>query len=84
MMPGLRRLGDPRPALVRAARCGRPVALGSTPVEAVSEEWLVEDCWWTDAPLRRRYFELVLANGRNVVVFCDLEAGEGRWYEQRG
>jgi hypothetical protein len=59
------------------------VAFDRTRVEAVSEEWVVEDRWWTDAPLRRRYFELVLADGRNVVVFRDL-AGEGRWYEQRG
>jgi hypothetical protein len=83
MTPGLRRLGDPRPVPVRAGGGGRPLALGRTRVEAINEEWFVEDRWWTGAPLRRRYFELVLADGRNVVVFCDL-AGEGRWYEQRG
>ena len=38
-------------------------------VEAVREEWLVEDRWWTPRPLRRHYFELVLADGRDVVVF---------------
>jgi hypothetical protein len=80
--PGLRRLGDPRPVTARAGPDGAPVALGRARVDAVSEEWVVEDRWWTEAPLRRRYFELVLADGRNVVVFCDLE-GEGRWYEQR-
>jgi hypothetical protein len=80
--PGLRRLGDPRPAPVRTGRDGRPAALGRTRVAGVSEEWVVEDRWWTDAPLRRRYFELVLGDGRNVVVFREL--GEGRWYEQRG
>ena len=84
MTPGLRRLGDPRPAAVGAGPQGVPVAVGRTRVEAVSEEWVVEDRWWTDAPLRRRYFELVLADGRNVVVFRDLGAGERRWYEQRG
>jgi hypothetical protein len=51
-------------------------------VEAVSEEWVVEDRWWTGAPLRRRYFELILADGRNAVVFRDMR--EGRWYLQRG
>ena len=84
MTPGLRRLGDPRPAPVGADPKGVPVSLGRTRVETVSEEWVVEDRWWTDAPLRRRYFELVLADGRNVVVFRDLGTGEGRWYEQRG
>jgi hypothetical protein len=82
MTPGLRRIGDPRPVPVRAGSGGRPVVLGLTRIEAVSEEWVVEDRWWTDAPLRRRYFELVLADGRNVVVFRELGA-EGRWFEQR-
>ena len=83
MTPGLRRLGDPRPVAVRAGPGGVPAALDRAPVEAVMEEWVVEDRWWTGASLRRRYFELVLADGRDVVVFCDL-AGEGRWFEQRG
>jgi hypothetical protein len=50
-------------------------------IEAISEEWVVEDRWWTGEPLRRRYFELVLVDGRNAVVFCDLVGGE--WYAQR-
>jgi hypothetical protein len=51
-------------------------------VEAVREDWVVEDRWWTARPLRRRYFELVLADGRNTVVFHDLESGA--WLTQRG
>jgi len=51
-------------------------------VDSVKEEWLVEDRWWTGTPLRRRYFELVLEDGRNAVVFNDLVAGG--WFEQRG
>ena len=82
MTLGLRRLGAPRPATVRADPGGVPAALGHAQVKAVREEWVVEDRWWTGEPLRRRYFELVLADGRDVVVFRDL--GEGRWYEQRG
>jgi hypothetical protein len=78
---GSRRLGAPRPAQVRAGARGAPLALGPVAVESVLEDWVVEDRWWTDRPLRRRYFELVLADGRNVVVFCDLE--RGRWHTQR-
>ena len=59
-----------------------PTAVGRTRVEAVNEEWVVEDRWWTGKPLRRRYFELVLSDGRNTVVFLDL--GTGRWFLQRG
>ena len=76
-----RRLGSPRPASVRAGQGGRPVAVGRDRVEAVREDWVVEDRWWTKRVLRRRYFELVLENGRNVVVFHDLVGG--RWFAQR-
>lgn len=77
-----RRLGAPRPVLVEAGRGGRPTAVGRVPVEAVREDWVVEDRWWTARPLRRRYFELVLEDGRNTVVFHDLEARG--WFSQRG
>ena len=77
----VRRLGRPRAARVRAAG-GTPAELGGERVEAVLEEWVVEDRWWTAAPIRRRYFELVLAGGRNAVVFRDL--ADGGWFEQRG
>jgi hypothetical protein len=78
---GPRRLAPPRPARVRADATGRPLAVAGRAVEAVRESWLVEDRWWTDAPLRRRYWEVVTADGRDVVVFRDLQ--EGRWYGQR-
>ena len=60
---------------------GVPRSVGGVPVEAVREEWVVEDRWWTGTPLRRRYFELVLGDGRNVVVYRDLEAHA--WHVQR-
>ena len=59
-----------------------PIAVGRTSVDCVREDWVVEDRWWTGKPLRRRYFELVLTDGRNIVVFHDL--GTGRWFVQRG
>jgi hypothetical protein len=85
-MTGMRRLGTPRPASVRAGAGGIPEAVGSSAVEAVAEEWVVEDRWWTGSPLRRRYFELVLADGRSATVFRDLASGAaaGGWYSQVG
>jgi hypothetical protein len=76
-----RRLSEPRPIQVRAGTGGAPVELAGREVEAVREEWVVEDRWWTSRPLRRRYFELVLADGRNTVVFRDLVGGG--WFVQR-
>jgi len=75
------RLGLPRPAGVRAGSGGRPLTVEGRTVEAVRESWLIEDRWWTDRPLRRRYWEVVTADGRNLVVFHELE-GAG-WFEQR-
>jgi hypothetical protein len=63
---------------------GRPRAIGRGEqgrVETIREEWLIEDRWWTSAPLRRHYFELVLASGRCLTVFHDLHSGG--WFEQR-
>jgi len=60
---------------------GLPTACEGLPVDSVREEWVVEDRWWTARPLRRRYFELVLSDGRNVMVFHDLV--NGGWSAQR-
>jgi hypothetical protein len=78
----MKRLSVPSAVSVSAGAGGAPVTVGGSAVEAVTEEWVVEDRWWTGKPLRRRYFELVLADGRNVVVFRDLRGG--RWYAQAG
>jgi hypothetical protein len=78
---GPRRLATPSVARVRAREDGRPIAVDGRAVDSVRETWLVEDRWWTETPLRRRYWEVVTTDGRDLVVFRDLEAG--RWYSQR-
>ncbi len=77
----MRRLNEPRKVRVQAGRRGRPLAVGGRAVDAVRESWLIEDRWWTDAPLRRRYWEVVTADGRALVVYRDLV--DGAWYAQR-
>ena len=81
MTGGTRRLGVPRSTPVRCDARGVPHSVGRVPVEGIHEEWVVEDRWWTGRPLRRRYFELVLGDGRNLVVFRDLEREQ--WFSQR-
>jgi hypothetical protein len=76
-----RRLATPRAARVETDDGGRPLRVDARGVEAVRESWLVEDRWWTDAPLRRRYWEVVTADGRDLVVYRDLESGG--WFAQR-
>jgi CO dehydrogenase/acetyl-CoA synthase delta subunit len=82
-MSRTRRLAEPRRARVYADpdAGGRPVDVDGREVVAVRESWLVEDRWWTDAPLRRRYWEVVTACGRDLVVYRDLERGS--WWTQR-
>jgi hypothetical protein len=80
-MTGPRRLGRPRGVRVRADAGCRPLEVDGRPVDAVRESWLVEDRWWTERFLRRRYWEVVTACGRDVVVFRDLR--DGRWFSQR-
>ncbi len=81
--PGaVRRLGEPRPAVVRASpEDGRPLAVDGEAVDGVVETWLLEDRWWTDRPMRRRMWEVVTASGRAVVVHRDLV--DGRWWRSR-
>jgi hypothetical protein len=77
----MRRLSQPKPTQVEAGPSALPTAVCGTAVRAIAEDWVVEDRWWTGRPVRRRYFELVLEDGRDVVVFRDL--GSGRWFAQR-
>lgn len=73
----------PRPVRVEVGGDGiTPVSIEGSAVESVREQWLVEDRWWTPKPLGRMYFELVLVDGRNLVVFREPPDGV-RWYEQR-
>jgi hypothetical protein len=51
-------------------------------VALVREEWRVVDRWWTEEPVGRRYFEVVLESGENTVVFHDEE--HASWFSQRG
>lgn len=79
-MSRAQRLYRPEPVAVRRGLGGAPAAIGGVGVETIREEWLIEDRWWTERPLRRHYYEAILADGRNVVVYRDLVAG--RWYRQ--
>lgn len=81
MSPGTRRLALPQPVDVVAGQGGRPEFVDRHEVVAVRESWLIEDRWWTDRPLRRRYWEVVTMDGRDLVVFRELD--DGRWFRHR-
>ena len=74
------RLNEPRPALVEAGFDGTPRDVNRRPVMLVREEWRVVDRWWTDDPVSRRYFDLVLEGGERCVAYRDGE--QGGWFTQ--
>jgi hypothetical protein len=76
------RFNAPRAARVEARIDGTPLDVNHRAVALVREEWRVVDRWWTEEPVVRRYFELVLESGENTVVFHD--GASGSWYTQRG
>ena len=80
-MSAPRAIGRPRPVRVITGEGGVPRQIDTRRVEAVRESWLVEDRWWTERPLRRRYWEVVTRCGRDLVVFHDLL--NGNWFGQR-
>ena len=76
-----RRLNAPRPALVEGHADGTPRRVNRQDVALLREEWRVVDRWWTEEPVDRRYFDVVLESGENAVVYRDEDAG--RWFTQR-
>ncbi|MFL5963265.1 MAG: hypothetical protein ACJ757_10285 [Gaiellaceae bacterium] len=76
-----RRLNEPRPALVEAHADGTPHRINRQRVGTVREEWRVVDRWWTEEPVHRCYFDVVLETGENAVVYRDQDAGS--WFMQR-
>ena len=80
----LRRLNAPRGVEVRTDSAGAPVALrrGVAWLDAVElDRHRTDDRWWTEQPIARAYYELLLEDGRTVTVFRD-EISD-RWWEQR-
>jgi len=76
------RINEPRPALVEASFEGTPWRVNREGVALVREEWRVVDRWWTEEPVDRRYFDVVLEGGQQTVVYRDEEGGG--WFTQRG
>lgn len=75
-------LNAPQPVGITVGGDGRPVTVDGRAVEAVREEWRVEEGWWTDVPIRRRYLEVVLEGGRIAMVFEDRRQ-PGHWFLQQ-
>jgi len=81
----LRRLNAPRRAEVRTDSSGVPTALRRHGawllVIELLDRYRTDDRWWTEQPIARMYYELLLEDGRTATLFRD-EISD-RWWEQR-
>ena len=76
----LRALNVPEPVAVALSADGRPTAVRDCSVEAILEDWRIDDEWWRQ-PIARRYYEVMLDGGRHVVLFEDHAIGG--WFVQK-
>jgi hypothetical protein len=84
----LRALNVPEPVAVELGADGRPAAVrrlggqavSDCTVEAVLENWRIDDEWWRQ-PIARRYYEVMLNGGGHVVLFEDFVTGG--WFVQK-
>ena len=78
----VRRLSAPQPLRVEADAYGTPRHVfhrGLWRVVAqVRDRWRTDDRWWTEDPVSREYFELLLEDGRLATVYFDRIAP--RWH----
>lgn len=71
----------PRACRVQPDADGRPGSVDGRLVEAVREEWRIEEGWW-GTPCRRRCFAVALAGGRLCTVYEDRRSGT--WWRYGG
>jgi hypothetical protein len=60
----------------------RPHWRAPRPVQAILDEWRIDDEWWRDTPIARWYYLVCLEDGSVLSLYHDLLADE--WCEQRG
>jgi hypothetical protein len=72
----------------RPARSRRPAQPNQIPtparlaVTAINDLWQVDDEWWRERPISRRYYQITTQNDRRLTIFRDQV--NGSWYWQKG
>ena len=78
----IRSLNSPRPVIVKAGSNGQPRTISGLEVAATEDLWRIDDEWWRERPISRKYWECGLEDGTKVTVFQDLLTG--LWSRQSG
>lgn len=81
----VRRLNAPVTTLVETDATGSPNRVHHRGqwhcVTEIRQHYRTDDRWWTDDPIARDYFDMLLDDGRSLTVFHDRICR--RWYTQR-
>ena len=82
----IRSLNQPVPIQVEEDAYQRPLAISlrrrRLEVAAIDDLWEIDEEWWRENPIIRRYYQVATEGGRQMTVFRDLAYGE--WYRQGG
>ena len=79
--PGLRRVNIPQLVIVEEDASGLPVAINWTRrevIESILDRWRLDDEWWRTEPLSRFYYSVLLASGRQLLLYKDI--ANGGWF----
>ena len=75
----IRGLAGPVPVRVISSPGGAPHAVmldgRRRMVVAVRDSWRVQDRWWTDDPVDRSYFDVIVEPGRHALIFRESSGG---------
>ena len=82
----IRSLNLPAPIRVEEDNLQRPLAISlrqrRLEVASIDDVWEIDEEWWREDHIVRRYYQVTTGDGRPMTVFRDLASGE--WYRQRG
>jgi len=73
----------PESVRVEEDASGLPLAVGEKrrlAVAAIEDRWRIDDEWWRSEPVTRLYYHVLLASGRRLVFYKDLN--DSAWYRQ--
>ena len=51
-------------------------------IRSIEDVWQVDDEWWREKPISRKYYRVVTENDRHFTIFRDQT--NGAWYRQQG
>ena len=68
-----------RPAQQQQIQNPKPAAQKIT---VINDLWQVNDEWWRERPISRRYYQITTQNDRRLTIFQDDL--NGSWYWQKG